>query len=456
MKMIDEVTITCVDLPEAGTDLLVAVSGGIDSIVLLDVLVADGRWPITVFHLNHNLREEAAADAAFVKHCTEAYDVPLIVENKHVQSLAEKWSCGVEEAGRRCRYDALAEHAERLQIPIIVTAHHQDDQVETVLSHIFRGAGATGLGGMRSNRVFNQNCTIWRPFLQTKRLDIEAHAQRQQLQWQEDSSNTDTRFQRNFFRHCVIPQFETAAPGFCDALTEFADNKQQSVDLLREQTTDWLRDHHQETCFVIDETFRQADDKWQEHVCYQFLTAMAAPMSRRIVRIFLDLCLGDNGRQCVLGAYTFQNTQKGIKWASEQSSLFCLTTDHHIENIGSEKHSYHDGDMCLQIQLIHKPQNKQVTNNLEAYLDRQACVGYLQWRMIDLAERWHPLGAGGSKRALDYLKDKKVSAMYRRQWPVLADEAGIVWIPGWTIAHRVRITDATDMVLWCQHSKLAE
>ena len=197
-------------LPPAGGLLLCAVSGGRDSVCLLHYLanLAPGRgFSVAAAHLNHKMRPEAQRDEDFVRTLCRKLDVPFYTEAVPVYETAEQWGLGVEETGRRLRYDFLQRTAGAIGAERIATAHHAQDQAETVLLNLLRGTGSEGLAGIPPVRG-----RIVRPLLQTSRREIEDYLEEQGLSHVEDSTNQDTHYARNRLRRELWPQLETINP----------------------------------------------------------------------------------------------------------------------------------------------------------------------------------------------------------------------------------------------------
>ena len=191
---------------------LIGVSGGRDSVALLDSLVDLGYKTLIVCHLNHQLRGRSSdADAKFVEKLAAKYDVDLALGSTNVRALAARKKMSIETAAREARYKFFALVAKHRRCRTIFLAHHADDLVETFLINLFRGAGNTGLAGMRdvsTRRVDDVDLTIVRPLLGVWRDEIEKYVRRNRLKFREDASNKSLAPLRNRIRHRVIPQIE--------------------------------------------------------------------------------------------------------------------------------------------------------------------------------------------------------------------------------------------------------
>ena len=189
-------------LPPSGGVMLVAVSGGRDSVCLLHYLAAMPRdFTVAAAHLDHGQRPTAGRDVAFVEELCRSLDVPLTVERADVPALARERGVGLEEAGRMARYDFFRRTADRLGAQRIATAHHAADQAETVVLNLVRGTGMQGLAGIPPVRG-----RIVRPLLETSREDIETYLEVHRLSHVEDETNRDTALRRNLLRREVMPR----------------------------------------------------------------------------------------------------------------------------------------------------------------------------------------------------------------------------------------------------------
>lgn len=205
--------------------VLVALSGGADSVCLLDLFLKSGfKHKIAAAHLNHNLRgEESDRDEAFCRAFCESRGVEFFCGSADVNALAEKSGKGIEEAARSARYDFLNSVLEgHGELEFIATAHNRDDMCETVLLNLSRGAGLDGMCAIPAKRG-----NIIRPILRISREEIIAYNKENSLDFVTDSTNFDSKYSRNRIRHNVLPEFEKLFSGY-------ASNFERTVSLLRQ------------------------------------------------------------------------------------------------------------------------------------------------------------------------------------------------------------------------------
>jgi tRNA(Ile)-lysidine synthetase-like protein len=196
-----------------GGPLVVAVSGGADSMALWSLLARLDRWQLVVWHLDHSIRAESPRDAELVRDCPLPGERQI--ERADIPALAAAWGCGLEEAGRRHRYARLAAIAAATGASTVVTGHHRDDQAETILLNLIRGS--RGLVGMPERRELSPGISVVRPLLRIARKELREWLARAGIPWHEDLSNDDPGFARNRVRHAVLPTF-AVVPGFTEAL----------------------------------------------------------------------------------------------------------------------------------------------------------------------------------------------------------------------------------------------
>jgi tRNA(Ile)-lysidine synthase len=197
--------------PARGIKILIAVSGGVDSMVLLHLLKtlsAERRWKLTVAHFNHCLRGRASdADEAFVRKAAKVMKLPFVSRRADVKRFAKGSKLSIEMAARKLRHEFFAEAARARKIKTVVLAHHADDQVELFFLRLLRGAGGGGLAGMKwlSPSPVDKTISLVRPLLDLSKAELEQYARENKVRYREDATNLALDFLRNRIRHKLLP-----------------------------------------------------------------------------------------------------------------------------------------------------------------------------------------------------------------------------------------------------------
>lgn len=251
---------------EPGAHLCVGLSGGVDSVVLLDVLTLLApcyRWRLSAIHVNHQLNPRAAEWARFCRRLCRARGVPLKVVKVNVTR-----GDSIEAAAREARYTAYRTQP----APHVVLAQHLDDQAETVLLQLLRGAGVRGLAAMPLVRADRRrsDLKVLRPLLGVTRRELERYARARDLQWVEDDSNGDVSFLRNFLRREILPRVETRVPAYRATLARAATQLAEAAQLL-------------DALAAVD----GADALAARTLPVSLLKGLPAPRARNLLRYFL-------------------------------------------------------------------------------------------------------------------------------------------------------------------------
>lgn len=423
----EDVLLRCGVSSEDG--ILIALSGGADSVALLlemKRLQSAGKiGPIAAAHLNHGIRgAEADRDAAFCRALCERLAVPHAEGFADVPALASEKGVSLETAARTARYAFLNAEKSARGLRFLATAHHRDDQAETLLLHLLRGCGTDGLAGMRE-----RSGDLIRPFLSVPKSDLLAYLAERGEPYCEDSTNEQTDALRNRIRHGILPALEAIRPNVSEALAKAAS--------LVAADADWL-DGVAERAFQSDPTREE-------------LAAMDAPIRMRVLKRYLPYATYERSDletlDSLLTAQT--GTRRDLKfgftaWTSAKRLL--------VGRIGSEPYAEElpiggsvrvpGGTVSSQI----VPEALFPCDSETVYLNADAVRGTLSVRSPREGDRFRPFGLGGSKLLSDFFTDRKVPRFFRGG-PVLADENGILAVLGYTIDERARVCAGTEHIL---------
>jgi tRNA(Ile)-lysidine synthase len=431
--------------PIPGTTLVIAVSGGADSMSLWDLLVRDGRWSLIAWHLNHGLRAEAPQDAELIRTQAERYRTAgfspgeVIIEQTDVADLARRWHASLEAAGRRHRYERLAAVARTHRAVAVLTAHHRDDQSETVLANLLRGAGPVGTAGIALRRMLPGGVPVLRPLLSFARTELRTYCVANDVRWLEDASNDDQRHNRNFLRHAVLPGLEAGVPGISAALAELAERSRVTADALEETTSEvWQRALG--TDDVLLAGIRGLDATHRRQVWRRLVLHLGMPLDRAVLERLDELASGAPGRRMHLGRWLLLRRGNSLSWEVARP----LQNLQQIEIPGPG--DYPCGGEQITCRLLARPSDIHFDAD-EGWLDAARCVWPLMWRPAGFEERFTPLGAPGRQTVVKFLSSRGVPSRLRPGASVVADVHGVVWVPGFTIAERVKLSETTTDVV---------
>jgi tRNA(Ile)-lysidine synthase len=445
-------------LVEPGARVVAAVSGGADSVALAWILremsdVGVLRL-VAIAHLDHSLRgAESARDAAFCRELAVELGVPFDVEAVDVARLARDHEQSTEEAGREARYAFFDRARVRASADVVATAHTRDDQAETVLMRLFRGAGTKGLAGIPPRRA-----AIVRPLIDLRRGELvawlDAHARR----WVEDSTNADRTLTRNWIRHALLPEIAARfGDGVIDVLARSADLARADDSLLSEIARE-----------VAPGIQRSTDDGVELDVAA--LCVQPLPIRQRVVRSALRR-LGGRGPSAAHVAAVLRMAEAG------QPVRLRLGT-RHLELSGAGRvlsiREARPGDgrpsaaWAYRLAIPGEIDVPEASGRLKAVpttlsevggLDqvkllpeRQAVAAGLEGPLV--VRGWSPgdtvqvLGLSGRKKLQDLFVDRKVPRERRQSVPVVAHPDGrIVWVAGHALGEPFRVTEATKSVV---------
>lgn len=428
-------------LLSAGERVVVGVSGGVDSVVLLDVLQQLG-YEVVVAHMNYALRTEAVDEAQGVRAMCEAAGLSCFVSRPATQERAAAQQQSVQEAARHLRYDFFQAVAAEVGAAQVAVGHHRDDQAETLLLHLIRGTGLEGLAGMPPQRRLGA-VTLVRPLLGCTRAEIVAYAAEKGLRWWEDASNADEKYARSFIRHQVLPllqeKYGTAVSG------RFAQTAAQVRGYLEADFLPTLARHFS-ACTTAP---RSLDlDKllalptvWQGRVVLEALKTWVPDWPRTAEQVAQVRALADAqpGKRLVWESF--------VIWRDRQRLVFGESSRRDTATELPIPGKWEGGWGEVAATSIPRPFSLKPSNPYTIYLDPTCLRGTAQVRPWQDGDRLVPFGRRSEKLVSDLLTDAKVPSHHRAGWPVLADDEGVLWVIGVRPAERTRLgADVADII----------
>ena len=396
-----------------GQSVLCALSGGVDSVVLLHLLLQCGVR-VEAAHVEHGIRGESSRrDCRFVQELCGKWGVPLHVIHLDVPAQAAKEGRGIEETARAMRYDFLWKTREARRLETLATAHHLNDQAETVLMHLIRGASPVGLSGMRE-----RDGALIRPLLPFSRAQIEQYAQENHLPHVEDETNADIAYTRNYIRHELIPCMEKLNPRVVEAVGRAAELARRQSDFVRQEALRVLRSRMYGAALADVSDLHPG---LRSEVIVQYLRAQGTPefSAADIVRIE-SLLAGGVGRRVSLGKELFERDTNGVRRVI-------------MEPAGSGRWALHSGENETPLGRFTLRTGKVPKNlNLGKYaqvFDADKICAPLFVRTRRDGDRLALLG-GGKRKLSDILIDKKVPRALRDSVPLIVMGEEILWAVG--------------------------
>jgi tRNA(Ile)-lysidine synthase len=445
--------------------VLVGVSGGPDSLCLLDLLVRAG-YTVVVAHLNHGLRFEAEADATYVQKVANGYGVACRVGCCEVREVAEAQHLSIEEAARMMRYRFLFEQARAEGAQAVAVGHTADDQVETVLMHLLRGAGVDGLCGMamRScNEGWDGTIPLVRPLLGVWRGEIEAYCAERGLNPVQDVSNLQLEFYRNRLRHDLLPALEAYNPQVRQVLWRMSQVLRGDADLLKQMTEAvWLD---------LVEQKREGEVRLRAG-----LAKLERPLLRRVLRravSSLRPALRDVDFEAVERAADFVYEPKRgrqvelpghLQLFLENDFFVLLDVDAAVTGtwpqiaegvvlpltIPGEIGLANGWYICTErIEPVQAQDLMRLMQSpYEAWLDVEAVCDDLLVRCRRPGDRFQPLGMeNGTQKVSDFMVNEQLPRRARAGWPLIFCGEEVAWLPGYRPAHPFRLKATTRAVL---------
>jgi tRNA(Ile)-lysidine synthase len=434
-----------------GETVVVAVSGGADSVALLDILthLHEDRLQLVVAHLNHGLRGAASdGDEAFVSGLAASYGLPFAVRRVDIADLAKSSRLSLEDAGRSARYVFLAETAKAHGATSIAVAHHLDDQAETVMIRLLRGAGGSGLSAMAAS---SSQGILKRPLLQVSRADIEQYLKLRDLTYRTDSTNADTTILRNSIRHELIPFLRKYNPKISDRLAATAEILACDEELLEQLT---------ETAFTRLLLPEKTAIQFDIEALAQELRGLRLRLYRRaLLELRGDLKhialthLEAIDRLIASGRPNARLKLPGNCFVSRSYGRLSFEAVEEPADPAWELAIAGEGSYLLPtgtrllVERVARPVVLDPGSRRVAYLNPDAAPFPWLLRSFAPGDRFTPLGMTGAQKVKDFFVNEKLPLKERRNIPLLECKGQILWVVGLRMAEQGRLTAATGAAL---------
>ncbi len=442
------------NLLQAGDKVLLGVSGGLDSMVLLNVLARHTPGvAIEVAHVNHTLRgEDSEADEEFVRARAESYELRFHRKRLATETIAKEERTSIQETARKGRYQFFESVRQEIGFDRIATAHHADDSAETILFNLLRGTGLAGLTGIHPERVGSH---VIRPLLFAERNDIEAYAHTEAIEFRTDSSNLEEHYTRNFIRRQILPRIKEAInPGVTQTLVRSGELFRELASYIEMKaqlelakvivergegvivvSVSALREHHNALRRVI--LHRVGSMLRQEGFDFEHVDAL------------LQLIGQQTGSRIELprGLEAMRDRDHLVFKEEENTTPFTLPVELNRE--------YHVRGWKFSSAAEPGTVESFSTTAAEEFVDADCLKDkQLILRSWSEGDAFVPLGMKEKKKVSDFLINEKVPLFEKHHYPILeTTEGNVVWLCGQRIDDRFKITRRTKQVVRLEYTR---
>lgn len=469
--MLTDIEAVCREKCKLSADkpILVGVSGGPDSLCLMEVL-RQKDYPIVVAHFNHQLRPDSDVEANLLEQAVARKNIPSVMGRGDVRQYADNYKVTIEEAARILRYRFLFAQARQLKAQAVAVGHTADDQVETVLMHFLRGAGLNGLKGMSYRSflpAFDSDIPLVRPLLGVWREETVVFCAANGLRPYHDPSNDSLNFLRNRIRHLLIPELESYNPRFREAVWRTSVSLQGDYLLLAE-----LQEEVWKKCLLLEQDGLVSLDA-------ELFCSYAPGLQRNLLRHALELVMPgltdvrfsvleraaaflascENGQVDLTGGVRLFREGKYIylaqqdvelpfeRWPQMPPHVNCLElpVPGHLDLYGGWRLT------CEQWRLPSLALQQAQANDdpFQVWIDASTLPQKLEVRTRRAGDRFKPLGMDGhSMKLSDFFINEKLPQRLRDGWPLLCSGDTVIWVPGYRLAHPFALKEETQKVLY--------
>jgi len=449
-KTIEQKALKFIDenhLIKNGDKILVALSGGADSIFLLHFLLKFKKRfkiDVTALHLNHKLRgRSATADEKFCTEFCAKNQTKLIRVSKDVKSFAKRMKLSIEEAGRELRYHELNKAVKKIGYSKIATAHNSSDNVETILLNFTKGSGLNGLAGIPVNRK-----NIIRPILCLSSDEIRTYLKQNKISYRVDESNRNSDFERNFLRNEIIPKLkqrlnprlEEKINNIAKIVSDINSYLDNEIESLKKNV---LKFNGKELRIELKQILKL--DKSFQKIFLKKVIEKKFNIEITSENIFslIDLLKLQTGKSVQLKKDILATRERSEIIIGRKSSTGIKKNNYKIK-IGQKVRV---GKKSITIKEVNRKLFKFSHDKSVEFISGDGLINIFEIRRWKAGDKFQPIGMKGTKKISDFLADEKTSSVDKKNNLVLLNEDKIVWVIGLRIDERFKVTPKTKMIL---------
>ena len=439
--------------------ILLGVSGGPDSLTMFDLflkLSSEKNIEIAVFHLNHLFREKAGKEAQFVKKVCNNYNVNCYLEEFNVPNFAKENNLSSEQAARKIRMNFLFSYIEDLNFDKISLAHNKNDLVETVFLNMFRGCSLSGLSGIKAKSIID-NYEIIHPLLAISRDEIENYCKKEKLNPRHDESNEETIYTRNKIRHNIIPYIEEEInPSLKDVIMRMAGLIKEDDDYLdklaEKKFSDIVLEKINRKIILDFAEFNKLDEVLKRRIMFNSIYKLKEVKADIYFKHYKELkkLFSKNANNKKIDLPGEIQVKKEYEKLIIKRGNFEERVKNYSKKIELNSKVELPYNYKLKSEKVKKYNNwkKDAAKSENCLIDFDKLNFPLKVRNRRPGDRFVPLGLNGSKKIKDYFIDKKVKLTKRDKIPLVVDDNGvIIWIVGYHINEKVKVTKKTTNIL---------